>query len=130
MPRFSYWGNLPFVLGCSAYSINRWVVKPLGGPPFCYSHFNDLWLIPCALPPLLWLHRRWGLRTHDGPPQPTEILSHLVFWSVLLEWVGPRFVPQSVGDPWDAASYAVGAVASGLWWHRHRFMRSSPSHEL
>jgi len=130
MPRFRYWTNLPFVMGCAAYAINRWLVKPLGGPRFCYSHFNDLWLIPCALPPLLWLHRQWGLRPHDDPPHAAEILAHLVFWSALLEGIGPRFALHSVGDPWDVAAYAGGAVASGLWWHRLRLMRSSTDHEL
>lgn len=124
MPRFRYWTNLPFVIGCCAYAINRWGVKPLGGPRFCYTHFDDLWLIPCALPPLLWLHRRLGLRTHDEPPRWSEILAHLAFWCLFLEWMGPQIVPHSVGDPWDAAAYAAGALPAGLWWQRQRWMRS------
>ena len=122
--------NVPFVLGCSAYAINRWLIKPHVGSGFMHSHFNDIWLIPCALPPILWLHRRLGLRPQDEAPRWSEILIHLVFWSILLEWIGPHFVPHAVGDPWDAVAYAVGAIVSGLWWHRPSIVPSSPIHEL
>ena len=130
MACFRYWTNAPFLLGCSAYAINRWAIKPRIGPGFFHSHFNDLWLIPCALPPLLWLHRKWGLREHDEVPSLIEVFSHLLFWSMFLEWLGPKFVPHSVGDPWDAAAYAAGAIGSSLWWHRHRLMRFSGNDEL
>ncbi|MDB6116252.1 MAG: hypothetical protein JWO08_33 [Verrucomicrobiaceae bacterium] len=130
MTRFRYWTNAPFLLGCCAYVINRWLVVPHVGPGFLRSHFDDLWLIPCALPPLLWLHRQCGLRSHDQAPQPGEIIGHLIFWSLLLEGIGPRFVHPSTGDAWDVGSYAAGALASGLWWHRQRFMPSSADHEL
>lgn len=118
--RFNYWCNLPFLTGCAAFVANRWAVVPrLAGGGFMRSHFNDLWMIPCALPPLLWLYRRLGLRAHDQPPTIAEILSHLVFWSVFCEWLGPRLVTRSTGDPWDVLAYAAGAFFAGLWWRRH-----------
>jgi len=43
------------------------------------SHFNDLLLIPCALPTVLLLQRWCKLRSHDEPPRPGEILSLSVF---------------------------------------------------
>lgn len=122
MTRFRYCGDPLFVIGCVAYIINRWIVKPHAGPGFFMFHFNDLWLIPCALPLMLWLHRRLGWRTHDDPPHVPEIAGHLVFWSVLLEWVGPRFVPHAQGDIKDVAAYAVGALVAGLWWWRERWL--------
>jgi hypothetical protein len=119
MHRFHYLRDRLFLLGCAAYAINRWLVKPHVHSGFFHSYFNDCWLIPCALPPVLWLHRRLGLRSHDAPPQLTEIISHLIFWSLLFEWIGPKFVPHAVGDPLDALAYAVGAVVAGLWWRRY-----------
>jgi hypothetical protein len=124
MQRFRYLRDPLFVAGCAAYVINRWLIKPHLHSGIFHSQFNDLWLIPCALPPILWLHRRLGLRTHDAPPQISEIVAHLVFWSLLFEWIGPKFVARTTGDPADVLAYVVGATAAGLWWHRERlFMR-------
>ncbi|HEY1050785.1 MAG TPA: hypothetical protein VGE39_13540 [Prosthecobacter sp.] len=117
---FRYWSNLPFLLGCAAFAVNRWLVAPhMAGGGFMRSHFNDLWMIPCALPPLLWLYRRLGLRAHDEPPSVSETLSHLIFWSAFCEWLGPVLVARSTGDPWDVVAYAAGALFAGLWWRRH-----------
>jgi hypothetical protein len=121
MRPFRYLGDAAFQCGCFAYAINRWLIKPHFHTGFFHSHFNDLWLIPCALPPVLWLHRRLGLRPHDGPPSVPEILSHLVFWSVLFEYVGPKYMPWTTADPLDVLAYMAGALGAGLWWHRERW---------
>lgn len=89
------------------------------------NHFNDLWMIPCALPPLLWLYRRLGLRQHDRPPEVSEMVFHLVFWSLFCEGLGPFLVPRSTGDPWDVAAYSAGALVAGLWWRRRSLFRNS-----
>ena len=130
MRQFRYWRDPLFVCGCAAYAINRWLIKPHLHAGFFHSHFNDVWLIPCALPPILWLHRRLGLRTHDAAPETSEIILHLVFWSLLFEWVGPHFVAHTTGDPLDALAYAVGALVAGAWWHGERWQVTLPSHEL
>ncbi|MEO6753632.1 MAG: hypothetical protein ABIP85_17780 [Chthoniobacteraceae bacterium] len=122
MPRFRYCRDALFLFGCAAYAINRWLIKPHLTPGFMMFQFNDTWLIPCALPPVLWLHRGLGLRAHDDPPHMGEIAGHLVFWSALFEWIGPKFMPHAQGDPWDVAAYAVGAIVAGLWWNRHRWL--------
>jgi hypothetical protein len=130
MRRFRYCRDPLFLVGCAAYAINRWLIKPHWHAGFFHSHFNDLWLIPCALPPILWLHRRLGLRSHDNAPQISEITLHLVFWSALFEWIGPKFVPHTIGDPLDVIAYAVGAILAGLWWHRERWLAVFSNHEL
>jgi len=117
--RFGYFSDRLFLLGCSLYAINRWGLKPRIHSPFLHDHFNDLLLIPCALPLLLWLHRRLNLRSHDQPPSLTEISLHLAVWSVLFEVIGPHIMPHSTGDPWDVIAYVVGGLCAGLWWHRH-----------
>jgi hypothetical protein len=88
---------------------------------FLHSGFNDLWLIPCALPPVLWLQSRLGLRPRDATPACAEIFLHLAFWSMLFEWIGPRYVARATGDPADVAAYAAGAILAALWWHRKQW---------
>lgn len=110
-----------FLAGCGAYVVNRCLVKPHVHTGVFHSYFNDLWLIPCALPPVLWLHRRFGLRGHDRPPQVSEIILHLLFWSALFEWLGPKILPHTTADPLDAVAYALGALLGGLWWQRERW---------
>lgn len=124
MSRFRYLRDALFLTACVAYGINRCLIKPHAVPGFMMFHFNDLWLIPCALPPVLWLHRRLGLRADDAPPRLAEIAGHLVFWSLLFEWVIPKITHTS-GDPADVAAYTTGAVIAGLWWHRQRLFGST-----
>src|SRR5215471_620424 len=116
MQRFRYLRDPLFLIGCAAYAINRWLLKPHIASPFLHSHFNDLFLIPCALPPLLLVQSWLGLRDYDRRPRLREIGFHLAIWSVLFEWIGPRIYSQTVGDPWDVAAYAVGAVVAAIWW--------------
>jgi len=133
MRRFRYCGDALFLMSCAAYWLNRWLVKPWAGAGFMADHFNDLWLIPCALPPVLWLHRRMKLRPDDAPPRLAEITGHLVFWSCLFEWAGPVFFADATGDLVDVAAYACGAFIAWLWWSRDHWLAAAPAphaHEL
>lgn len=121
MRPFPYLRDPLFLAGGVAYAVNRWGLKPHLPSGFFHSHFNDLLLIPCALPPILWLHRKLSLRSHDGAPTLLEITAHLVFWSALFEWLGPKFVSHTTADPLDALAYLVGAALAGLWWQRDRW---------
>jgi len=118
MRRFRYLADPLFLAGCAAYTINRWGLKPLIHSLFLHGYFNDLFLIPCALPPILWFHRRFGLRNHDDPPRLTEISFHLIVWSILFEWIGPNLMRHSTGDPLDVAAYATGALLAFFVWQR------------
>ena len=41
----------PLCMGaCALYALNRFLIKPYVGPGFFHSHFNDVLLIPAALP--------------------------------------------------------------------------------
>ncbi|MEO7297826.1 MAG: hypothetical protein ABI042_04540 [Verrucomicrobiota bacterium] len=127
MRRYHYLRDPLFLMSCAAYAINRWLIKPHLHTGFLHSHFNDLWLIPCALPPILLLHRRLGLRQHDHAPTLSEITLHLIFWSALFEWIGPKFVPHATGDPVDVLAYVTGAILTGLWWQRHQWLSRQTS---
>ncbi|HLP78060.1 MAG TPA: hypothetical protein VK327_14215 [Candidatus Paceibacterota bacterium] len=130
MKRFGYLRDPAFALCSAAYAVNRWLVKPHVHNQFLRFHFNDLLLIPCALPPLLLLQRRLRLRTHDGFPTPSEITLNFIVWSILFEIVGPHFVHRATGDAWDVIAYGIGAVFAGLWWQHNRFAGHLRSHEL
>ena len=74
--------------------------------------------MPCALPPLLFLQRRLGLRTDDRVPSPGEITLYLIVWSVLFEVIGPHITRRATGDPLDVIAYVMGGIVAGLWWNR------------
>jgi hypothetical protein len=125
---FGYLRDRLFLLACSLYAINRWAVKPHVHSPFLRGHFNDLLLIPCALPPLLLMERWLKLRKHDLPPTPAEILRTWFVWSILFEVIGPHIMRWTTGDPWDIAAYAAGAILAGVWWQRQRIFPRRHTH--
>lgn len=125
LSRFGYFRDGLFLVACSLYAINRWGLKPRIHSPFLHDHFNDLLLIPCALPPFLMLLRWLNLRTHDKPPETREILLYLGVWSILFEVVGPHIMRNVTGDPLDVVAYTAGGILAGLWWHRYRLSSRS-----
>lgn len=116
--RFRYLRDPLFQLAVVLYLANRWWWQPQFGGFFLNGYFNDLLLIPAALPPILWLHSRLGWRQHSGPPSSLEILGHLALWTVLAEVFGPHLKASSVADWADVAAYGIGALAAFLIWHR------------
>lgn len=118
MRRFDYCRDPLFRLAVGAYCLNRWAIKPVSSSAFLHGQFNDLWLIPAALPVVLWLQRMLGWRRHDRPPSWSEILGHLAVWSLVCEYLGPTCLHQGTGDLWDVVAYGCGAVVAGVWWNR------------
>ena len=102
--------------------MNRWLLKPhftMGAMgPFMRGQFNDCLLIPAALPLVLWLQRRLGLRTHDGVPTGGEILLHLAVWAFIAEGAGPWLTHHGTADWRDVIAYSAGAAACYVLWHR------------
>jgi ubiquinone/menaquinone biosynthesis C-methylase UbiE len=114
--RFNYLFDPLFLACCGLYAANRWLIKPHTHIAFFHNWFNDTLLIPCALPPLLFVHDLLGLRPRNAWPTPIEIAAHTVGWSILFEVIGPHIM-HTTGDPWDAVAYAVGGTLAGIWWH-------------
>jgi hypothetical protein len=112
---FRYWRDPLCLVCCALYALNRWGLKPHVHSPFLRGQFDDLLLIPCALPLVLWLQRKLGLRKHDVPPTVSEIAFHLAVWSVLFEVIGPRIM-RVTGDPLDVLAYVAGGLVAALWW--------------
>ena len=111
-----------FITGCVAYLLNRLLFKHVLGSAFLHNHFNDLWLIPCALPLVLWIHHQLGWRG-VRPPTLAEVLGHLTIWSLLFEWWGPLWMLHATSDPMDVLSYWTGGLLAWAWWNRARLLR-------
>ena len=130
MRLFGYVRDPLFLAASAAYVINRvWLRHALPGW-FVQGYFNDMLLIPAALPLVLWFQRQLGWRAHDGAPTWLEILGHFVLWSLICEVVVILWLRHGTGDPADVIAYVVGGVAAGFWWKRRRSMAPVASHEL
>ena len=114
---FRYWCDPLCIAACIAYAVNRWLLKPhFAMGPFMRGHFADCLLIPAALPLVLWLQRRLGLRSHDAMPTGGEILLHLAVWTFIAEGAGPWLTHHGTADWRDVLAYAAGAAASYVLW--------------
>lgn len=116
MRRFRYARDPLCWIACGCYAVNRWALPAALKTAFLRHHFNDLLFIPAALPLMLWLQRRLGLRQADAFPAWREVLLHLALWSLAAEVVGPRLFARATGDAWDVLAYAVGAAAALVFW--------------
>jgi hypothetical protein len=117
-PGFAYLADKTFLAACFLYAANRFWGKPYFGHSFNFlrSHFDDCLLIPAALPPLLYVFHRLGLRRDDSPPSLREVAEWTLLWAVTFEWVFPRFLGRGIGDWRDVIAYAVGGLVSWLLW--------------
>lgn len=114
--RFGYALDPLCLVACGLYLANRlWLRAELGGE-FLTGYFNDLLLIPAALPFLLWVQRRIGVRPHDARPRWGEIALHAGVWAIVAEGVMPFLAAHATGDWRDVVAYGTGAVAAGCWW--------------
>lgn len=102
---------------CALYVCNRWWLREHIGGEFLSGYFNDLLLIPAALPLALWVQRRLQLRDDDQRPRWTEIGLHLGAWAVTAEFIMPHLTARATGDWRDVIAYSVGALVAGRWWH-------------
>jgi hypothetical protein len=129
--RFRYALDPLCVLACAGYAIDRFILKPNIAWWFVHGQLSDLLLIPCALPLVLWIQRRLRLRMHDNAPGASEIVLHLMVWSIAAELLAPLFLAVTA-DPRDVVAYATGAVFSWGWWNlpaRWETARESASNE-
>jgi hypothetical protein len=86
MKRFGYLRDPLCVAACGLYALNRWWLRDRIGGVFLHGYFNDLLLIPAALPLALWVQRQLGVRAGDGAPRWREIGLHVAVWSRRGRW--------------------------------------------
>ena len=113
---FRYLADPLFLASCGLYAFNRWVLKPHLHSVFLRNWFNDLLLVPCAMPVLFWLFRRLDLRQLDQPPSLVELTWILVVWSVFFELIGPMFVARATADWRDILMYWAGGLFAWCFW--------------
>lgn len=100
------------------YLLNRFLLVPLTGWRLLAWHGADFLaggLMLCLLNGLLLLARRRPVERFL--PASAFLLGCGLFWEV----VTPRYLPRSVGDPWDVlAVWLGGAALLALWraWDR------------
>ena len=116
---YQFWRDPLWWAGCGLYVLNRWWLKVHIHSAFLHGYFDDVLLIPCALPPVLWFQELLRLRRVGPPPGANEIAFHLAVWSVLFEVIGPHIM-KTTGDPLDVVAYVAGGLAAGCWWRRRR----------
>jgi len=123
--RFRYFADPICISAIIIYAVNRFLLKPHGiGGTFGSWYLNDVLCLPLFLPMILYVQRRIGLRTHDGPPRMWEVLQHWAIFSVVFEIILPRF-PQyfrTVADPMDVMAYLIGGMFAWMWWRRGAYM--------
>ena len=125
---FRYLRDPVFLGALSLFALNELLLKRLSHTPFFYHHFNDLLLIPCALPLLLLLHALLGLRGAAAAPTAAEVIGHLLVWSVLFEFAAPRLAQHATGDYRDIFCYWLGGGLAWLAWKA--VYQSRPSNPL
>lgn len=116
MKRFRYVLDPVCLACCALYALNRWAIKPHTHVAFFRFWFNDLLLIPCALPPVLQVQRWLRWRTSDHMPTPLEVAGHLLLWSMLFEWIGPHLMRGVTGDWRDVLAYFGGGIVALVCW--------------
>lgn len=119
-PPFRYLADRLCCVALLLYCLNRLILKPHFSSPFLHNHFNDLLLIPVALPVVLWLQRLTGLRSHDNSPTWPEMIFHWAVWSLICEAIGPFWLHFGTADIWDVVCYAIGGIAACVWWQRRQ----------
>lgn len=118
MRRFGYLRDPLCVAACLLYVLNRGWLRAHFGGDFLTGYCNDLLFIPAALPPVLWLQRKLGVRADDRPPQWGEIGLHLTVWSIVAEGLAPLVLARATGDWRDVLAYGAGALVAGIWWRQ------------
>lgn len=116
MKRFRYAADPLCVLACVTYAFARWFLRHRVHGGFWHDQFTDLLLIPAALPVMLWVQRRLGLRANDARPSWREIGFHLGVWSLAAEVAAPWLFHSATGDWRDVVAYGCGAILAGGWW--------------
>ncbi len=115
--KFSYLSEPIFIVSLSAYALNQLLII-LNFPflnAFQLYYFNDLLLIPCCLPLLIFVIHKLDYRD-SIPPTLIEVVIVLIIWSIFFEFIGPYYLHQGTGDILDIVVYwGGGTIAWFLW---------------
>ena len=116
--RFRYLTDPLFLVCCALYALNRWALKPRIDSVYLRFWFNDLLLVPCAIPVVFWIFRQSRFRHDDAPPSALDLCWILTLWSLLFEWIGPSYLRRGVADSYDVLMYWIGGIFAWWFWNK------------
>ncbi len=76
---------------------------------FLNSYLNDLLFVPILIPLMFTSFYYLGLRNQSYPSK-AELLVHICLWSLVSEYISPKYLHQGYSDPWDVACYFLGGA--------------------
>jgi hypothetical protein len=125
---FKYLTDPLFLLSSVAYAINKTLLVFTKGSnwasAFLASYFNDLLLVPVAIPIILFFSKTLAFRPRSLSPSLPEVAIPVLIWSIAFEVVGPYVFRRGVSDPFDVIAYCFGGFASWLFWQLTGPLRS------
>ncbi|XOV71453.1 MAG: hypothetical protein ACFHW5_22565 [Verrucomicrobiota bacterium] len=113
----SGWFDSFWLLSLACYAIHRIWQWASPAPGWMSSYWNDIWMLPCAVPLVIRIYETLNLREPNMHPSLSEIVWHGLLWSFMAEGLAPVWFPSSTADPLDLAAYALGGFMLWLRWH-------------
>ncbi len=119
MLNYCFWKDKLFLISSLIYFFNTYYLKHLIKVDFFQNYLNDILLIPCALPPLIYLYVKLKLRNQKSFPTTLEVFSFFIFSSFVFECLGPKYLNKGVADYFDILAYAIGGIISNYFWNKN-----------
>jgi hypothetical protein len=115
---YKYYGDPVFVVSIICYSINKLLLISHRSfeSSFMNNYFNDIFVVPCLLPILIYCIARMKLRNKYSGPLIIEIFLFVSVISLMCEIFGPYFLGKGVYDPIDIFAYLLGGMISWFIW--------------
>jgi len=116
--KFSYLADPIFISCLFLYAINKFLIirfDYLNILFLCY--FNDILLVPCCLPPLLFVMHKIKLRRNHLPPTIIEVIIPLVIWTISFEIIAPLCFRKGTSDIGDIFAYWLGGFFCWFVWN-------------
>jgi len=121
---YRFYKDTLFISAVIIYSVNRFLYRYCSFSfSFTRNYLSDVLLIPCTLPPILFLIGKAGYRSKDKPANFIEIFICLFIWSISFEVIAP-LLTYGISDYRDIICYWIGGIISGFIWQRQDVLHS------
>lgn len=108
-----------FLISILLYSINKSLLiftSYLNKISLLTGYFNDLLLIPCVLPLLIFIINKLGFRSYKYSPQTSEVIITISIVVIICEFIGPFILIKGTYDLVDILAYSLGGLISLILW--------------
>lgn len=127
---FTYLTDPIFILCLFLYLINKFLIIQFHNLNiFFLCYYNDILLIPCCLPPLLFVMYKIELRRNHFPPTVIEVIVPLVIWTLSFEIIAPFYFKKGTSDIGDAIAYWLGGFFCWFVWN-YKYLFTNKLHCL